>query len=58
MAAVKHSPEFAKKVGVPQSVGHDFTQADRGGKFDRGGYPHDRKAKAKGHGRYGLPRNA
>lgn len=29
MAAVAHSPEFAKKVGVPQKVGKDFTQADK-----------------------------
>lgn len=28
MAAVEHSPTFAKKVGVPQSVGADFMAAD------------------------------
>lgn len=28
MAAVAHSPEFAKKVGVAQSVGKDFNEAD------------------------------
>lgn len=33
MAAVAHSPSFAKKVGVPQSVGKDFTVADKGKKF-------------------------
>lgn len=33
MAAVAHSPSFAKKVGVPQSVGKDFTAADKGKKF-------------------------
>lgn len=27
--AVAHSPEFAKKVGVSQSVGKDFVEADR-----------------------------
>ena len=27
MAAVAHSPSFAKKVGVPQSVGKEFNQA-------------------------------
>ena len=37
MAAVAHSPEFAKKVGVPQSVGKDFNQADKGRKFSKGG---------------------
>ena len=30
MAAIAHSPSFAKKAGVPQSVGKDFTQADKG----------------------------
>lgn len=28
MRAVAHSPEFAKKVDVPQSVGKDFENAD------------------------------
>lgn len=37
MAAVAHSPEFAKKVGVPMSVGKDFNQADKGRKFAKGG---------------------
>jgi hypothetical protein len=30
MAAVAHSPAFAKKVGIPQSVGREFNQADKG----------------------------
>ena len=37
MAAVAHSPAFAKKAGVPQSVGKDFSQADKGRKFSKGG---------------------
>ena len=37
MAAVAHSPAFAKKAGVPQSVGKDFNQADKGRKFSKGG---------------------
>lgn len=37
MAAVAHSPAFAKKAGVPQSVGKEFTQADKGRKFAKGG---------------------
>lgn len=37
MAAVAHSPSFAKKVGVPQSVGKDFNEADKGKKFGSGG---------------------
>ena len=36
MAAVANSPAFAKKVGVPQSVGQDFDKADKG-KFSKGG---------------------
>jgi hypothetical protein len=37
MAAVAHSPAFAKKVGVPQSVGQDFNKADKGKTFKQGG---------------------
>ena len=37
MAAIAHSPSFAKKVGVPQSVGQDFSNADKGKTFKRGG---------------------
>ena len=37
MAAIAHSPAFAKKVGVPQSVGKDFNEADKGKTFKRGG---------------------
>ena len=37
MAAIAHSPSFAKKVGVPQSVGKDFSTADKGKTFKRGG---------------------
>lgn len=28
MAGVAHNPAFAKKVGIKQSVGKDFNQAD------------------------------
>ena len=37
MQAIAHSPEFAKKAGVPQSVGKDFAAADKGKKFAVGG---------------------
>jgi hypothetical protein len=37
MAAVANNPSFAKKVGVPQSVGKDFSNADKGKSFKRGG---------------------
>ena len=28
MAAVAHNPDFAKRAGVPQTVGKDFNAAD------------------------------
>ena len=28
MRAAMHDPEFAKKVGIPQSVAEDFVRAD------------------------------
>ncbi len=37
MEAVAHNPSFAKKVGVPQSVGKDFSNADKNRKFSKGG---------------------
>lgn len=37
MRAVAHSPEFAKKAGVPQSVGKEFSNADKGRTFSKGG---------------------
>jgi hypothetical protein len=37
MAAIAHNPAFAKKVGIPQSVGKDFNDADKGKKFGSGG---------------------
>lgn len=37
MAAVANNPAFAKKVGIPQSVGKDFSTADKGRKFKAGG---------------------
>jgi hypothetical protein len=37
MEAVAHNPTFAKKAGVPQSVGKDFSAADKGRKFAKGG---------------------
>ena len=37
MEAVAHNPGFAKKVGIPQSVGKDFAKADEGKKFKGGG---------------------
>jgi hypothetical protein len=37
MAAVANNPKFAKRVGVPTSVGEDFMKADKGKKFREGG---------------------
>ena len=37
MAAIAHNPAFAKKVGISQSVGKDFNEADKGHKFKEGG---------------------
>jgi len=37
MAAVAKNPAFAKKAGVPQSVGKEFLTADKGKTFKRGG---------------------
>jgi len=37
MAAVAKNPKFAKKVGVPASVGQEFLTADKGKKFREGG---------------------
>ena len=37
MNAVAHNAKFAKKVGIPQSVGKDFAEADKGKRFKSGG---------------------
>jgi hypothetical protein len=37
MAAVAKNPAFAKKVGIPRSVGEEFLTADKGKKFKEGG---------------------
>ena len=37
MAAVANNPSFAKKAGVPQSVGKEFNSADKGKTFKQGG---------------------
>ena len=39
MTAVAHNPAFAKRVGIPVSVGKEFTKADKGKKFGMGGSP-------------------
>jgi len=37
MEAIAHNKAFAKKAGVPQSVGREFANADKGKTFKRGG---------------------
>lgn len=37
MAAVANNPAVAKKANIPQSVGKEFLQADKGKKFNGGG---------------------
>lgn len=44
MAMVAHDPAAAKRVGIPQSVGKEFSTADKGRKFAKGGL----MAKSKG----------
>jgi hypothetical protein len=44
MEAVAHNPSFAKKAGVPQSVGKEFAKADKGKTFSQGGDMKESKA--------------
>ena len=37
MEAVAHNPAFAKKVGIPQSVGKEFSAADHARKLHEQG---------------------
>ena len=37
MAAVANNPKFAKKAGVPSSLGKEFLTADKGKTFKQGG---------------------
>jgi hypothetical protein len=54
MEAIAHNKSFAKKVGVPQSVGKDFVEADKGKKFAAGGIGVIGKQNAR-HGKTDLP---
>jgi hypothetical protein len=54
MEAVAHNPAFAKKVGISQSVGKDFSAADKGKKFGRGGMPAINKQDTQ-HGSMDMP---
>ena len=47
MAMVAHDPKAAKRMGIPQSVGRDYVEADKGRKFGSGGFMKESKAMAK-----------
>jgi hypothetical protein len=53
MAAIAHNPSFAKKAGVPQSVGKDFAAADKGKTFKKGGMMTNMKSMFGGKETYG-----
>lgn len=44
MAMVANDPAAAKRLGIPQRVGKDFMQADKGRKFKEGGDMKESKA--------------
>jgi hypothetical protein len=56
---VANNPKFAKKVGIPKSVGEDFMEADKGKKFRTGGSTNPAKGKfnkpKSNHGMMQLP---
>jgi hypothetical protein len=43
MAAIANNPKFAKKAGVPKSVGEEFMKADKSKKMAKGGMHEDVK---------------
>jgi len=47
MAAVASNPAVAKKTKIPQSVGKEFMEADKGKKFQGGGMAESKKMVAK-----------
>ena len=46
MKAVANNPDFAKKVGVPQSVGREYEKADKGKTFSGGKKVSSKRMKA------------
>ncbi len=55
MTAVAHNPAFAKKVGISQSVGRDFVEADKGKKVRSGGMPAAINKQDTQHGKMDMP---
>jgi hypothetical protein len=47
MAMVANDPKAAKRLGIPQSVGRDYVEADKGRKFGSGGSMKESKAMMK-----------
>ena len=47
MQAVANNPAFAKKVGVSQSVGREFTKKESGMKYAKGGMAATKMGKVK-----------
>lgn len=47
MALVANNPAAAKRLGIPQKVGKEFMEADKGRKFSRGGEMAESKAMMK-----------
>jgi len=60
MEAIAHNKAFAKKVHIPQKVGEDFVNADKGKKFKEGGtMKHEKHEKKMAMGGMGMnPRAA
>jgi hypothetical protein len=47
MAMVAHDPKAAKRLGIPQKVGKDYVEADKGRKFGSGGTMKESKSMMK-----------
>jgi hypothetical protein len=47
MAMVANDPKAAKRMGIPQSVGRDYVEADKGRKFGSGGSMKESKSMMK-----------
>lgn len=45
MAMVANNPEAAKRLGIPQSIGEEFIQADKGKKLAKALRKRDNSAK-------------
>jgi hypothetical protein len=56
MAMVAHDPKAAKRVGISQSVGRDYVEADKGKKFGSGGVTRQKIGNPNTrHGKFDLP---